>query len=61
MDVPSVYSYWQEIVFSGRGEPPPERASDAEVVAFVRANVNAFGYVSPTAAVAGVKVLTLVR
>jgi ABC-type phosphate transport system substrate-binding protein len=61
MDVPSVYSYWQEIVFSGRGEPPPERASDAEVVAFVRAHVNAFGYVSPAAALSGVKVLTLAR
>jgi ABC-type phosphate transport system substrate-binding protein len=61
MDVPSVYGYWQEIVFSGRGEPPPERASDAEVVAFVHASVNAFGYVGPSATVSSVKVLTLAR
>jgi hypothetical protein len=28
MDVPSVKSFWQEYVFSGKGEPPPERATD---------------------------------
>jgi ABC-type phosphate transport system substrate-binding protein len=61
MDVPSVKGYWQEIVFSGRGEPPPERASDAAVVAFVSARPNAFGYVSPATILSGVKVLRLVR
>ncbi|MEP6494149.1 MAG: phosphate ABC transporter substrate-binding protein [bacterium] len=59
MDVASVKSYWQELVFSGRGEPPPERASDADVVVFVRANVNAIGYVARTANVADVKTITL--
>jgi ABC-type phosphate transport system substrate-binding protein len=59
MDVPSVKSFWQEIVFSGRGDPPPERVSDAEVVAYVRANPNAIGYVSSDAPIAGVRVITL--
>jgi ABC-type phosphate transport system substrate-binding protein len=61
MDVPSVKSYWQTIVFSGRGEPPPERASDADVIAFVHGHVNGFGYVSPDAPLAGVKVVPIVR
>jgi ABC-type phosphate transport system substrate-binding protein len=59
MDVPSVKSYWQELVFSGRGEPPPERASDADVIAFVKANPSAIGYVASTAPVAEVKVISV--
>ena len=61
MDVPSVKSYWQEIVFSGRGDPPPERASDDDVIRFVRANPNAIGYVSASIALVDVKVVTLAR
>ena len=59
MDTPSVKSYWQALVFSGRGEPPSERASDDEIVAFVRANPFAIGYVSTGASVKDVKVLGL--
>ena len=59
MDVPSVKSFWQEVVFSGRGEPPPERASDADVVAYVRVNPNAVGYLSDTTATDAVKVITV--
>jgi ABC-type phosphate transport system substrate-binding protein len=61
MDVPSVKSFWQEVVFSGRGEPPVEKPSDGEVVAYVRANPNAIGYVSPEAPVADVKVVSVRR
>jgi ABC-type phosphate transport system substrate-binding protein len=61
MDVPRVKSYWQEIVFSGRGDPPPERASDDEIIQFVRANPNAIGYVSSSIALVDVKVLTIAR
>lgn len=57
-DVNAVKSYWQRQIFSGRGVPPPEKASDDEVLAFVRANPGAVGYVSPNTPVgAGVKVL----
>jgi ABC-type phosphate transport system substrate-binding protein len=59
MDVPSVKSYWQQIVFSGRGEPPPERTSDADVVAFVQGHVNAIGYIRADTQVVGIRVLTI--
>ena len=42
----AVHAYWQQQVFSGRGVPPTQRGSDAEVVAYVRANPNAIGYVA---------------
>jgi ABC-type phosphate transport system substrate-binding protein len=59
MDVPSVKSFWQEVVFAGRGEPPLEKPSDAEVVAYVKANPNAIGYVSSGVPLADVKVVSV--
>ena len=60
--VSAVKSYWQQQIFSGRGVPPTEKASDSEVVSYVRANPNAIGYVSPAAASAGgVKVVNVVE
>jgi ABC-type phosphate transport system substrate-binding protein len=61
MDVPSVKGFWQELVFSGRGEPPPERASDADVIAFVKANPTAIGYVLRSASAAAVKTITITK
>ncbi|MEP6494146.1 MAG: hypothetical protein ABJF01_15790 [bacterium] len=61
MDVPSVQEYWQEVVFSGRGAPPPQRASDDEVIAYVRTHPNAVGYVAVTAVTNDVKVVLLAR
>jgi ABC-type phosphate transport system substrate-binding protein len=61
MDVPSVKSFWQEMVFSGRGEPPPERTSDAAVIAYVRANPNAVGYIGDTTPADSVKVISVTR
>ncbi len=52
-------TFWQKRVFAGRDTPPVEKASDEEVVAFVKANPGAVGYVAATAPVAGVKVLEL--
>lgn len=45
-DVAAVKSYWKTQIFSGRGVPPPEKASDAAVLAFIEANPGAIGYVS---------------
>ena len=60
-DVSAVKSFWQRQIFSGRSVPPPEKASDAEVLAFVAANVGAIGYVSAGANLgSGVKVLTVI-
>ena len=55
--VAAIDSYWQQQIFSGRDVPPPEKGSDADVVAFVKANAGAVGYVSDGAATAGVKVV----
>jgi ABC-type phosphate transport system substrate-binding protein len=55
----AVAAYWQTAVFSGRDVPPAIAKSDAEVLAFVRANRGAVGYVSADADLAGVKVLAM--
>jgi ABC-type phosphate transport system substrate-binding protein len=52
-DVGAVKSYWQTQIFSGRGVPPPEKASDAAVLAFVESNPGGIGYVSAGALVGG--------
>ena len=60
--VASVKSYWQQMIFAGHDVPPPEKASDAEVLSFVAANPNAIGYVSAAAAAGpGVKVVEVTR
>jgi ABC-type phosphate transport system substrate-binding protein len=57
--VSAVKSYWQQMVFSGRGVPPPELDNDGEVVRFVLKNRGAVGYVSSGADVAGAKIVPL--
>jgi ABC-type phosphate transport system substrate-binding protein len=57
--VSAVKAYWQQRVFSGRDVPPPEKESDASIVAFVRNNPGAIGYVSENADVRGVKVISV--
>ena len=42
---PAVKAYWQQMIFSGREVPPPEKASAKDVVAFVSANRGGVGYV----------------
>jgi len=53
----AVRAYWQQRVFSGRDVPPPEKDGDQEVLAYVRKNAGAIGYLSPKASTEGVKVL----
>ena len=56
----AVRSYFQQLLFSGRGVPPVEKGSDADVLAFVRANPGGVGYVSAATPTGdGVKVLKL--
>lgn len=57
--VRAVLAYWQQRLFSGRGVPPPEKAGDAEVLAYVRAHPGAVGYVSPRAEPSGVKTVAV--
>jgi ABC-type phosphate transport system substrate-binding protein len=57
--VAAVETYWQQQIFSGKEVPPPAKASDDEVLAFVKANPGAIGYVSGGASTAGVKVVDI--
>lgn len=50
-------AYWAKLVFTGKGTPPNELASDAEVVATVAANPNMIGYIDASAADGSVKVV----
>jgi len=53
--VDAVRRYWAQLVFSGRGVPPPELGTEADVVAYVAAHPGAIGYVSSGADLVGVK------
>ncbi len=54
----AVDAYWQQLIFSGRDIPPPQK-SESGVLEFVRSNGNAIGYVLPGADTAGVKVINV--
>jgi ABC-type phosphate transport system substrate-binding protein len=55
-----VKSYWQQQIFSGRDVPPPEKQTENDVVAFVRSNPGAIGYVSKGVDIGrGVKALSV--
>lgn len=59
-DVNAVKSFWQRQIFSGKAAPPQEKASDDEVLAFVRENPGAVGYVAADAVLGpGVKELEI--
>ena len=55
----AISAYWQQMIFSGKGVPPPEKSNDADVVAFVRDTPGAIGYVWSGTDVSGVKVVTV--
>ena len=57
--VSAVKTYWQQMVFSGRGVPPPEMDSEEQVVRFVLRNPGAIGYVSGSAAIDNARVVPL--
>jgi ABC-type phosphate transport system substrate-binding protein len=57
--VQNLDTYWQQQIFSGKDVPPANKATDDDVIAFVKGNPGAIGYVSGSAAVAGVKVVTV--
>ena len=54
-------SYYQALVFTGRGSMPKELRSDAEVVAYVARTRGAIGYVSAETRSEGVKTLVIVN
>ncbi len=61
--VASVTTYWARQITSGKGPPPPVKTTDAEVIAYVRTNAGAIGYVAvgSLAEGSGVKVLKVIE
>jgi ABC-type phosphate transport system substrate-binding protein len=55
----AIDAFWQQQIFSGGESPPPSKASDDEVVAWVKATPGGIGYISAGAAPAGVKVVAV--
>jgi hypothetical protein len=57
--VAAIKNFWQRQIFSGRDVPPVELADDNRMLDHVRGNPGAIGYVSASAKVDGVKVVTV--
>lgn len=55
----AIASYWQQQIFAGRDVPPAEKSGDAAVLAFVKANPGAIGYITPGVSTDGVKLLSI--
>jgi ABC-type phosphate transport system substrate-binding protein len=58
-DPDAISAHWQVLVYSGRDVPPRIVRSDEDVLAFVRANPGAIGYVSADTPASGVKVVSV--
>jgi len=58
--IATVRAYWQQRLFSGAETPPPEKASEDDALAFVRAHPGAVAYVSTGVALpAGVRAVEI--
>lgn len=55
----AISAYWQQMIFSGKGIPPPEKSTDADVVAYVRDTPGAIGYVWSGTDTSSVKVVAV--
>lgn len=54
-------AYWSRLIFTGKGSPPRQVGSDAEVAEAVLEDEEAIGYVDSTAVVDGVKVIYTIK
>lgn len=52
-----VKAYWSKLVFTGKGTPPKEVSSAAEVIELVASNPNIIGYVNQEEVTGTVKVI----
>jgi len=59
--VSAIKKYWQQMVFSGQSAPPPEVATDEDVLAMVREDPTAIGYVSDEVTLNGVKIVDILE
>lgn len=55
----AISAYWQQMIFGGKGVPPPEKSNDADIVVFVRETPGAVGYVWTGTDASGVKVVAV--
>lgn len=55
-----VKAIWSKLVFTGKGKPPKEFASSADVKKAIEADPNAIGYIEKSAVDSSVKVLLAV-
>jgi len=55
--VEAVKNYWEQMIFSGRDLPPPEMASDEDVVSYVLKRPGSIGYVAAGTNLRGARVL----
>jgi len=53
-----VSAYWAKLVFTGKGIPPKEVSTDADVIALVSANPNVIGYVDSSSVNDSVKIVS---
>lgn len=56
----AIKKYWQRMVFSGKAAPPAEVATEEDVLAHVRGDPAAIGYVSDEVVLRGVKILDVI-
>ncbi|WP_240615558.1 phosphate ABC transporter substrate-binding protein [Alteromonas facilis] len=54
-----VSAYWSKLVFTGKGVPPKEVSSDAEVIELVAKNPSAIGYIDSASLTDAVKSVNL--
>ena len=52
-----ISAYWSQLIFSGKGTPPPEKSDDESVKQWVAEHPNSLGYVSSSSVDTSVKVL----
>lgn len=58
--VAAIMAWWQTQIFSGNNVPPAMKATDADVLAFVRTHPNAIGYIgADTPLGANIKVVAI--
>lgn len=54
-------AYWSKLIFTGKGKPPKELGSDADVVAAVAADPELIGYVDANAVTGSVVVILIIQ
>ena len=55
----AIKAYWNKLIFSGKGTPPPELKTNDEIIAFVKDTPGSIGYVDTDTDTAGVKVIAV--